>query len=475
MQNYKSLRITPQKITNNSINVKKGYTFCAYPGKINDGREFIDHAISNGASLIMYEEANFDATPFLKKYPKIKFLGVLNLARKQKKILDKVYGNLNRHIKLYGVTGTNGKTSTAFWLNHLLGKLEKTSKLIGTISREKVIINTTPDLFVLYSLFNKGIQKNIQNFVIEVSSHGVDQGRLHELNFEYGIFTNLSRDHLDYHKTMNNYFLSKEKFFLENVKKESVINIDNSYGMRLAKNLIKLNKKIFTFGFSKEANVRIINMKQQSLNNNFSEFSLQIANKIHTFKTNIMGEFNLYNLISAICICYLKKIDINKVIEVIKRLPLPDGRMNVINKNINNIPKKVIIDYAHTPDGLKNLLQEIRKIYQGKIVLVFGCGGDRDKGKRKLMGNVANNYADFVCITNDNPRNENPKLIADQVSESISCLKKVILDRKKAIQYAMKKTNYPIVVIAGKGHEKYQIIKNKKIDFSDKKVVMDTN
>ena len=474
MQNYRSLP-SPQKITNNSIHVKKGYAFCAYPGKINDGRNFIDHAISNGASLIMYEEANFDESTYLKKYPKIKFLGVRDLAQKQKKVLDRVYGNLNRHIKLYGVTGTNGKTSTAFWLNHLLGKLEKPSKLIGTISKDKVVINTTPDLFVLYSLFNKGIQKNIKNFVLEVSSHGIDQGRIHELNFEYGIFTNLSRDHLDYHKTMNNYFLSKERFFIENVKKESVINIDNSYGMRLAKNLIKLNKKIFTFGFSKEANVQIINIKQQSLTNNYSEFSLQIANKIHTFKTNIIGEFNLYNLISAICICYLKKIDIHKVTEVIKRLPVPDGRMNVINKTINNIPKKVIIDYAHTPDGLKKLLQTIKKIYQGKILLVFGCGGDRDKGKRKLMGNVANYYADFVCITNDNPRNENPNKIADQISEGISSLKKIILDRKKAIEYAIKKTNYPIVVIAGKGHEKYQIIKNKKIDFSDKKVVMDIN
>ena len=474
MQNYRSLP-SPKKITNNSIHVKRGYAFCAYPGKISDGRNFIDHAISNGASLIMYEEANFDASTYLKKYPKIKFLGVRDLAWKQKKVLDRVYGNLNRHIKLYGVTGTNGKTSTAFWLNHLLSKLEKPSKLIGTISKDKVVINTTPDLFVLYSLFNKGIQKNIKNFVLEVSSHGIDQGRIHELNFEYGIFTNLSRDHLDYHKTMNNYFLSKERFFIENVKKESVINIDNSYGMRLAKNLIKLNKKIFTFGFSKEANVKIINIKQQSSSRNYSEFSLQIANKIHTFKTNIIGEFNLYNLISAICICYLKKIDIPKVTEVIKRLPVPDGRMNVINKTINNIPKKVIIDYAHTPDGLKKLLQTIKKIYQGKILLVFGCGGDRDKGKRKLMGNIANHYADFVCITNDNPRNENPNQIADQISEGISCLKKIILDRKKAIEYAIKKTNYPIVVIAGKGHEKYQIIKNKKIDFSDKKVVMDIN
>jgi len=474
MQNYRSFP-SPKKITNNSIHVKKGYAFCAYPGKISDGRNFIDHAISNGASLVMYEEANFDASNYLKKYPKIKFLGVRDLAQKQKKILDRVYGNLNKHIKLYGVTGTNGKTSTAFWLNHLLSKLEKPSKLIGTISKDKAVINTTPDLFVLYSLFYKGIQKNIQNFVLEVSSHGIDQGRIHELNFEYGIFTNLSRDHLDYHKTMNNYFQSKERFFIENVKKESVINIDNSYGMRLANNLIKLNKKIFTFGFNKNANVRIINIKQQSLTNNYSEFSLQIANKIHTFKTNIIGEFNLYNLISAICICYLKKIDIHKVTEVIKRLPFPDGRMNIINKTINNIPKKVIIDYAHTPDGLKKLLQTIKKIYQGKILLVFGCGGDRDKGKRRLMGNVANHYADFVCITNDNPRNENPNQIADQICEGISCLKKVILDRKKAIEYAIKKTNYPIVVIAGKGHEKYQIIKNKKIDFSDKKVVMDIN
>ena len=474
MKNYRSLP-SSQKITNNSIHVKRGYAFCAYPGKISDGRNFIDHAISNGASLIMYEEANFDASAYLKKYPKIKFLGVRDLAWKQKKVLDRVYGNLNRHIKLYGVTGTNGKTSTAFWLNHLLSKLEKPSKLIGTISKDKVIINTTPDLFVLYSLFNKGIQKNIKNFVLEVSSHGIDQGRIHELNFEYGIFTNLSRDHLDYHKTMNNYFLSKERFFIENVKKESVINIDNSYGIRLANNLIRLNKKIFTFGFSKEANVKIINIKQQSLTDKYSEFSLQIANKIHTFKTNIIGEFNLYNLISAICICYLKKIDIHKVTEIIKRLPFPDGRMNVINKTINNIPKKVIIDYAHTPDGLKKLLQTIKKIYQGKILLVFGCGGDRDKGKRKLMGNVANHYADFVCITNDNPRNENPNQIADQICEDISCLKKIILDRKKAIKYAIKKTNYPIVVIAGKGHEKYQIIKNKKIDFSDKKVVMDIN
>ena len=345
-------------ITNNSNHVKKDYVFCAYPGKKFDGAEFIKDAIEKGAKFILIEAVK-EIKLLQKNYPKINIIRFKNIASNQKKILDSFYGNLNQNIKLIGITGTNGKTSTGFWLDFLINKHIQPSKLIGTISKEKNIQNTTPDLFVLYDLFHKNINK-IKNFVLEVSSHGIDQQRIKGLNFEYGIFTNLSRDHLDYHKTMTNYFSVKERFFLENVKNCSIINIDDKYGARLYQNLKTLNKKVLTFGYSKHADIKIIHSSASSMSKSETEFELEIKNKRYQFESNIIGNFNILNLVGALAVCHLKKISMSALIKTVKKLPIPEGRLEMFNKKINNTNKKIFIDYAHSPDGLKNVLETIK-------------------------------------------------------------------------------------------------------------------
>ncbi|MDA0941864.1 MAG: UDP-N-acetylmuramoyl-L-alanyl-D-glutamate--2,6-diaminopimelate ligase [Proteobacteria bacterium] len=456
-------------ITNNSNHVKKDYVFCAYPGKKFDGAEFIKDAIEKGAKFILIEAAK-EIKLLQKNYPKINIIRFKNIASNQKKILDSFYGNLNQNIKLIGITGTNGKTSTGFWLDFLINKHIQPSKLIGTISKEKNIQNTTPDLFVLYDLFHKNINK-IKNFVLEVSSHGIDQQRIKGLNFEYGIFTNLSRDHLDYHKTMTNYFSVKERFFLENVKNCSIINIDDKYGARLYQNLKTLNKKVLTFGYSKHADIKIIHSSASSMSKSETEFELEIKNKRYQFESNIIGNFNILNLVGALAVCHLKKISMSALIKTVKKLPIPEGRLEMFNKKINNTNKKIFIDYAHSPDGLKNVLETIKSKYKKKLTLVFGCGGDRDLGKRKLMGQVSNQYADYVFITSDNPRSEDPMKIAQQISNHVTINKKIVINRKKAIEEALKQRSNEVILIAGKGHENHQILKDKTIFFSDKEVV----
>ena len=456
-------------ITNNSNHVKKDYVFCAYPGKKFDGAEFIKDAIEKGAKFILIEAVK-EIKLLQKNYPKINIIRFKNIASNQKKILDSFYGNLNQNIKLIGITGTNGKTSTGFWLDFLINKHIQPSKLIGTISKEKNIQNTTPDLFVLYDLFHKNINK-IKNFVLEVSSHGIDQQRIKGLNFEYGIFTNLSRDHLDYHKTMTNYFSVKERFFLENVKNCSIINIDDKYGARLYQNLKTLNKKVLTFGYSKHADIKIIHSSASSMSKSETEFELEIKNKRYQFESNIIGNFNILNLVGALAVCHLKKISMSALIKTVKKLPIPEGRLEMFNKKINNTNKKIFIDYAHSPDGLKNVLETIKSKYKKKLTLVFGCGGDRDVGKRKLMGQVSNQYADYVFITSDNPRSEDPMTIAQQISNHVTINKKIVINRKKAIEEALKQRSNEVILIAGKGHENYQILKDKTIFFSDKEVV----
>ena len=456
-------------ITNNSNHVKKDYVFCAYPGKKFDGAEFIKDAIEKGAKFILIEAVK-EIKLLQKNYPKINIIRFKNIPSNQKKILDTFYGNLNQNIKLIGITGTNGKTSTGFWLDFLINKHIQPSKLIGTISKEKNIQNTTPDLFVLYDLFHKNINK-IKNFVLEVSSHGIDQQRIKGLNFEYGIFTNLSRDHLDYHKTMTNYFSVKERFFLENVKNCSIINIDDKYGARLYQNLKTLNKKVLTFGYSKHADIKIIHSSASSMSKSETEFELEIKNKRYQFESNIIGNFNILNLVGALAVCHLKKISMSALIKTVKKLPIPEGRLEMFNKKINNTNKKIFIDYAHSPDGLKNVLETIKSKYKKKLTLVFGCGGDRDVGKRKLMGQVSNQYADYVFITSDNPRSEDPMTIAQQISNHVTINKKIVINRKKAIEEALKQRSNEVILIAGKGHENYQILKDKTIFFSDKEVV----
>ena len=457
-------------ITNNSKNVKKNYIFCAYPGQNMDGRDYIHDSIRKGAKLIIFESVDFDIKPFKKNYPDIFFIPQKELSKKIKKYLDIVYGNLNQKIKLVGITGTNGKTSTAFWLNNLIKKIDSPSEMIGTISKEKTIINTTPDLITLYLYFKKLIKKNIKNIVMEVSSHGVDQGRVSGLNFDYGIFTNLSRDHLDYHKTMENYYNVKKEFFVKNVKKISVINIDDTYGNRLAKELKELNKKVITFGKRNTSNYRIVKISYEK---NKMYFSLLIKNKVHVFCSSITGEFNVHNLVGGIIVCLIRGFSIEHIKRELEKLKTPPGRLELIKKTIKNQKKIIFIDYAHTPDGLKKAILAIKKQYQKEITVVFGAGGDRDKGKRKLMGKVVNKYAGYACITSDNPRSENPKDIANQISEYITIPKKIIIDRKRAIEKTLIRSKSHIILIAGKGHERIQIIKNKIIPFSDKDIVND--
>lgn len=458
------------KICNNSNQVNSGDFFFAYPGEKTDGRLFIEDALIRGAKIIIYESSGQKKIPIQKKNKKL--FPIKNLKIQIPEIVNYCYKPKVENLNLIGVTGTNGKSSCAYWLTYLMNKMEEKSEMIGTLpffnkEYRKFQSNlTTPDNFKLNFLLAMFKKNKIKNINMEVSSHAVDQKRIFGLNFKFGIFTNLTRDHLDYHKTMANYFKAKKSFFIENVN-ISIINIDDRYGRLLFKELKDKNKNPISYGKSQKAEFRIVKKNQDLENKNYTEFSIVNKNQTFNFKTKVLGDFNILNLTAVIAALNLKGYSMDKISSLVSKLKTPPGRLEeIIIKN-----KRVYIDYAHTPDALKNVLKVLKDHYKKKITLIFGCGGNRDVGKRKYMAAAAQKIASEVYITSDNPRDEDPKKIINEIAKYISVRKFKIIDRKLAIQQALKESKNDIFLIAGKGHENYQIIKGTRFKLSDKSIV----
>lgn len=427
-------------LQSDSRKIKLGDTFIALKGYNDDGHDYIEDAIKNGASKIVCEHGSYsvktiivdNTNEYLNKYLKIN----------------------NIEIKIIGVTGTNGKTTTCYLIYQLLNNLGINCAYIGTIGYIYKDIcedlnNTTPGGLELYYLIKRSKEYGCKYIVMEVSSQALDQKRVDFLEFDYAIFTNLTRDHLDYHKNIDNYINSKKRLFeLLKENGKSIINNDDKYS----------------------DNFKIYNYKTYGFKN--SDYTINKDDYINGDKYNIplLCDYNKYNILAAISLLYEMGYKYEDLYNLVSKLKEPSGRMEVINYNSN----KIIIDYAHTPDALDNVLNGIKKYVKGRIITIVGCGGNRDKGKRSMMGEIATNLSNYVIFTSDNPRYEDPnKILSDITNLLYNKNYEIESNRENAIKKGIQLLdNNDILLVLGKGHEKYQIIKGKKYPFDDKEVIL---
>ena len=438
-------------IKTNSKKVKKRDIFIALKGDKYDGHDYIKEAISNGASKIICENCDFD-------FP---CLVVQNTHEYLKNYVYNKYYKKIKDIKLIGITGTNGKTTSCFLVYQMLLKLKVKCAYIGTIGfyidkKIRDLDNTTPDLVTMYELLLECRKNNVEYVVMEVSSHALKKERLYGLKFDVVAFTNLTQDHLDFHKNMIDYLNSKRKLFdMTFDNSVSVVNIDDDY----SKFFLKDNT--ITMGFN-NSSYQILSYK---LYLNKTTYTFRYNNKVYNVKIKLPGKYNIYNSMLAIIIINNIGFKLNKILKTISKINSPKGRSEVIQYGSNYI----IVDYAHTPDAIKNILNSVCEFKKSKVYTIVGCGGNRDKSKRSGMGEIATNLSDYVIFTNDNPRFEDPYKIVDDIVSNLSKDNyEIILDRslaiKKGISYLKKKD---ILLILGKGHESYQIVNDTKKHFDD--------
>jgi MurE/MurF fusion protein len=437
-------KITITGLSSNSKKVKKGHIFFAIKGNRSNGENFIEEAIHNGASVIVCSKSS--------KYKSKKILVIKNknIRNFLSEISSKFYKLKPKNI--IAVTGTNGKTSVADLFYQILSLNKIPAASIGTLGikyKNKIFKTglTSPDTISIHKYLQIIKKKKIDNVIIEASSHGIAQDRLTHINFKAGIFTNFSQDHLDYHKNMQNYLNAKLILFRKILKNKSYVITDKTTTE------FTILKKI-----SKDKEFKIIEIEK-------------ISKKIKNIYSNIVNEFKIKNLSMAILASKLCKLPEKKILISLKKIKEVNGRLELVRRFPGNI--KVLIDYAHTPDALLKVLQSLESNYKKNISLVFGCGGDRDKKKRALMAKVADNYCKKIYVTDDNPRNEDPKKIRDDIIKNIKINKYFnIGNRTEAIKKAIKNSEQnEIVLIAGKGHEEKQVYRNKIFIISDKKIV----
>ena len=446
-------------VTCDSRQVKEGYAFVCIKGALSDGHNYAQTALEQGAAVIIAErDLGLESQ-----------IVVDNTHKEFARLSAKWFGNPSKKLKLIGVTGTNGKTSTTYMIKQILEALGHKVGLIGTIQNmigDEAIptSNTTPNAYDLNALFADMAEKDCDYAVMEVSSHALDQCRVFELDFEAAIFTNLTQDHLDYHITMENYLEAKKKLF--KMCKVAIINSDDQYAEKIAEGL---DCKVVTYstGNNSTYSAKGINYRPASV-----EYELLSANILQHVKVNTGGKFTVYNSLASLCCMIELGFDVKQSAEALKLLPGVKGRAEVVPTNTNFT---VIIDYAHTPDGLKNILTTFKECKKNRLTVVFGCGGDRDKTKRPIMGNIASRFADNVIVTSDNPRTENPTAIIEDILEGLEGLPtpyKVIENRIEAIKYAIATARADdIIVLAGKGHETYQILSTGKIHLDEREIV----
>ncbi len=452
-----------QGISCNSKDIKEGFMFVAIKGNSLDGHDFIQEAMQNGARCIVAEK-DFPCSKDVKK------IVVKDTRKALVKLAKNFYKEGLTNLKLIGITGTNGKTTTSYLIESILKEAHFNPGVIGTINyRFKThsieAKNTTPGVLELHSFLNTMAHKGADSVVMEVSSHAIHQGRIEGLKFNSAVFTNITREHLDYHNSMQDYKDTKAKLF-KNLPKHSfaILNIDDNFGRTLFK---EISCKRFTYSISKKADV---NLKDVRTHLGGLSLTVDTIKGEVEIESALFGRHNIYNILAAIACSLSQDISLKHIKKGIEGLKIVPGRLQQV---VCGQPFSVFIDYAHTEDALRNVLSSLREICKGRILTVFGCGGDRDKSKRPKMGKAASELSDMVFITNDNPRTESAESIVDEILVGIdsSDAHKVILDRRQAIKEAIdtaKKDD--CVLIAGKGHENYQVLKNKRIPFDDYRV-----
>jgi UDP-N-acetylmuramoyl-L-alanyl-D-glutamate--2,6-diaminopimelate ligase len=452
-------------ITCNSKDVKPGFVFVAIKGNRQDGSQYIKEAIAKGASLVVVQ----DKLAKLEIKEKTKFLVVNDCRKFLATQSDKFYGFPSTKIRVVGITGTNGKTTISYLIEALAKESGLACGVIGTVNHrfgaKKIIAqNTTPGACELQSLLAQMQARQVKYCAMEVSSHALDQERVAKINFARAIFTNLTQDHLDYHKNLENYFQAKAKLFrFLPASSIAIINNDDKHSFRL-KRLTK--GRIITYGIDRKSTVmaRDIDFGIRS-----TQFSL-VAPKINIrIKTNLVGRYNIYNILAAISWGISENLPIQGIKSAIEKFKNVPGRLQKVSckKGFS-----IFVDYAHTPDALFNVISALRQLVPGRIIVIFGCGGERDKLKRPKMGRVVTQLADYAIITSDNPRCECPEQIIKDIQKGINknnyCL---VPERLSAIRAGLalaKKGD--CLLIAGKGHENNQIFKNKVQYFNDRKV-----
>jgi len=446
--------------------VKKGFVFVAIKGNRQDGRKFIRQAIEKGASLIVAE----GRIPAITRHRGAVFLSVKDARKFLSDTCARFYGRAAQKIEITGITGTNGKTTISYLIEALLKEDKKDCGVIGTINyrfKNKIIPakNTTPGPVELHAILAAMSKAGTGHCCMEVSSHALDQERVEGIKFSRAIFTNLTLDHLDYHKNLENYFQAKARLFRGLEKSAfAIINNDDKYARRIKK---LTGAKVITYGIKRVSAVMAKNI-QSGIGG--MEFILTIPVSKIKIKSPLVGRHNLYNLLSAAAWAFSCGINIRVIKKALEDFSVVPGRLEQIK---NNSGFTVFVDYAHTPDALANVISALKPLTEGKIIVVFGCGGERDKTKRPKMGRIATELADFAIITSDNPRSETPLKIIEDIKRGIIknnyCL---IPDRRQAIKAGLKMARKgDILLVAGKGHEGYQVIKDKVLRFNDREVI----
>lgn len=433
--------------------VKNGLYVCL-KGSL-DGHDYVYEAVNNGAVAVVCEHSvNTTVKQVLVKDTR-KALATISAA---------FYGNPQRKMTFIGITGTNGKTTTSYIVKSILETSGKKCAVIGTNGcfGDKYYPSrlTTPDPPQLFGMLSSLLKADYRFVVMEVSAHAAALDKVYGIPFEVAAFTNLSRDHLDYFGNMDNYGNAKQKFLAcgENI----IINADDEFGKKLIKNF----PEAITYGLYAPSDVFGINIK---MSEHGIDYVLNLLDGIIDVRFALTGKFNVYNTMCAAAICHTLGVSDEIIKEGIRRVKKVEGRFDIINTTLCS----VVIDFAHTPDGLENALKALREVFRGRIITVFGCGGNRDKGKREQMGRVASNLSDFVVITSDNPRYENAVDIIRDIEKGVSCDHVTIESRENAIEYAVKRANKgDVVFIAGKGGEKYQEICGIRYPYNDQEYVL---
>jgi UDP-N-acetylmuramoyl-L-alanyl-D-glutamate--2,6-diaminopimelate ligase len=463
------LDVAISRISSDSRRLGPGDAFAAYPGAHHDGRAYIPDAIARGAGAILWETKGFNWN----RAWKLPHLPIEELKSKLGYIADAVYGHPSRDLWMVGVTGTNGKTSCAHWISAGLDAAGRRAAVLGTLGNGLIGAleagaNTTPDAALLQQMLAGYRAAGAQTAVMEVSSHGIDQGRVNGVAFDVALFTNLSRDHLDYHATMAAYGAAKAKLFAWPGLRVGVINADDAFGQALLDNARSHGRKVLSYGFGA---ADIVGSGLASLPAGGLAFSVETPWGKGRITTPLVGAFNAANLLGVLGVLLVSGVAFESALEILGGVEAPPGRMQRLGGGDRPL---VVIDYAHTPDALDKVLTALRPaVGEGsELVCLFGAGGERDRGKRPQMGRLAAKLADRVLVTNDNPRGEDPAAIASEIVHGIretgNRRYSIELDRALAIASAIAEARQgDIVLLAGKGHETYQECNGSRQPFSD--------
>ena len=457
-----------------SRSLAAGEVFLAYPGSRRDGREFIPAALQRGAAAVLWEREGFEWNPGWR----VPNLGVENLRGLAGRLAHEIYGRPSERLWMIGVTGTNGKTSCSHWIAQACSACGAKTAVVGTLGTGfpgalDAGVNTTPDAVLLHRSLAGLLAQGAQGVAMEVTSIGLDQGRVNGVAFGAALFTNLSRDHLDYHGDMESYARAKQRLFETPDLKHAVLNLDDVQGVQIARALA--GRGIGRAGYSCFAGVAARSGLERYAEAHAIEVSPEgIAFEVRSswgeagIESALLGRFNVSNLLGVLTTMLVSGVPFDRAATALAGLEPVAGRMQRLGGAGKPV---VVVDYAHTPDALEKTLvalKDVAKASGGRLAVVFGCGGERDRGKRPLMGAVASRHADAILVTSDNPRGEDPAAIIAEITAAIPVPHEAIEDRRAAIERAIASAGAEdVVLIAGKGHETYQEVAGRRLPFSD--------